>query len=506
MRTSAVPPGTSVIRSASTRVDRLDRKAPQQRHALPQGGLEGQFAPHGALGDGGDLGPEPGEIRQLVDTFLVDDRGVHVGQQQALAAPGRRLQHGVERRVLEEAASSAARRPARSVGRGRERDVDRLAGVEPRRRAGAGQRGREARNARRPDLGRPFTGQDGRDTRLRGLRHRGERFGMEEDGAILIAGPTASGKSALAMRIAERWGGVVINADSMAVYRDLAVLTGRPGASDLARVPHRLYGHRDAAEAYSVGVWLAEVEAELARARSAGLVPVVVGGTGLFFKALTQGLSDIPPVPEAVRARIRAEAEGVAPEALHARLAALDPLTAARLRPSDPQRDRPRARGLRRHGPAVGRRSRPAARRRCSRSARSRRARADAGPRGAARRHRRAVRRHDGGGRPRRGPASCGDGTSIRRCPALRALGVPPLMDHLAGGLALDRGGDPRSKADTRAYAKRQDTFARHQLGGFASAAPAEADAVLERLWSGRAAGRTEAAPRRDPIGPRPGS
>ncbi len=156
--------------------------------------------------------------------------------------------------------------------------------------------------------------------------------------AILIAGPTAGGKSAFALRLAERHGGVVINADSMAVYRDLSVLTGRPVTADLARVPHRLYGHRDGAEPYSVGHWLVEAETEIRRAWALDALPIVVGGTGLYFKALTQGLSHIPAVPADLRTRIRAEAEGLAPDVLHARLAARDPATAARLRPTDPQR------------------------------------------------------------------------------------------------------------------------------------------------------------------------
>ena len=156
--------------------------------------------------------------------------------------------------------------------------------------------------------------------------------------AVLIAGPTASGKSALALELAERFDGVIVNADSMQVYRDLHVITARPSAEETARAPHHLYGTVDAAETFSVGRWIEAATRDIADAKAQGLLPILVGGTGLYFKALTQGLSNIPPVPQEIRDRIRQEAAGVAPDALHARLAAVDPATASRLRPSDPQR------------------------------------------------------------------------------------------------------------------------------------------------------------------------
>src|SRR5579872_6588429 len=156
--------------------------------------------------------------------------------------------------------------------------------------------------------------------------------------SILIAGPTASGKSALAARLAARLNGAVINADSMQVYRDLAILTARPRGDDLALAPHFLFGHVDGAVNYSVGRYLEDAEAMLARLHDENRVPVFVGGTGLYFKALTQGLSDIPPVPDEIRAEVRARAQGRSVAALHAELAEVDPATAARLKPSDPQR------------------------------------------------------------------------------------------------------------------------------------------------------------------------
>ena len=160
----------------------------------------------------------------------------------------------------------------------------------------------------------------------------------DQPGALLLAGPTASGKSALALAIAERLGGTVINADSMQLYRELSILTARPTPEEEARAPHRLYGVRPAAEAASVAWWRAAALAEMAAARAAGRLPVLCGGTGLYFAALTRGLSDIPPVPAAAREEARRLLAAEGPAALHARLAAVDPGTAGRLRPSDSQR------------------------------------------------------------------------------------------------------------------------------------------------------------------------
>src|SRR6266700_397261 len=120
---------------------------------------------------------------------------------------------------------------------------------------------------------------------------------QEENKAVLIAGPTASGKSALALELAQAAGGVIINADSMQVYRDLRVLTARPTPAEEACVPHRLYGHVDAAVNFSAGAWINDARAALAEARAQNRLPVFVGGSGLYFKALTHGLSAVPPIP-----------------------------------------------------------------------------------------------------------------------------------------------------------------------------------------------------------------
>lgn len=156
--------------------------------------------------------------------------------------------------------------------------------------------------------------------------------------AILITGPTASGKSALAVELARRHGGVVINADSMQVYDTLRVLTARPDAADMGGVEHCLYGHVPAGDAYSTGAWLREAEALVGELRKAGRLPVFVGGTGLYFKALTGGLADMPDVPADIRERLRERLRAEGPEGLYAQLVAKDPQTAEALKPGDGQR------------------------------------------------------------------------------------------------------------------------------------------------------------------------
>lgn len=151
-------------------------------------------------------------------------------------------------------------------------------------------------------------------------------------------GPTASGKSALALALAERIGGEIINADSMQVYRDFRVLTARPTVEEEAQAPHHLYGHIDAAERYSTGRWLTDALAAIADIRARNRTPILVGGTGLYFKALTQGLAEMPSVDPDLRAALTERAAREGAPALHAELATLDPQTAARLEPNDTPR------------------------------------------------------------------------------------------------------------------------------------------------------------------------
>ncbi len=155
---------------------------------------------------------------------------------------------------------------------------------------------------------------------------------------IIVAGPTACGKSALALELAVAFGGTVINADSMQVYRELRILTARPDAADEARAPHRLYGVIPAAEACTAARWREMAVAAIEEARGTGRLPILCGGTGLYLKALMEGLSPMPDIPEGLRAALRTRYAGAATAEIHAALANVDSAAAARLRPTDRQR------------------------------------------------------------------------------------------------------------------------------------------------------------------------
>ena len=165
---------------------------------------------------------------------------------------------------------------------------------------------------------------------------------MTQQRALLIAGPTASGKSALALRLAEALapmgGAAIVNADSMQVYRELPILTARPGVADLARAPHHLYGFRAVDEPCSAGEWAALAAKTINEICARGQLPILVGGTGLYFRALTEGIAPIPEIDPDIRAAARHEMAQIGPEAFHAKLAGVDAEMASRLRPSDPQR------------------------------------------------------------------------------------------------------------------------------------------------------------------------
>jgi tRNA dimethylallyltransferase len=300
--------------------------------------------------------------------------------------------------------------------------------------------------------------------------------------AILIAGPTASGKSALALRLALTSGGVIINADSMQVYRDLRVLTARPDPTDEAKAPHHLYGHIDGAVNYSAGLWLADVSQVLEVTRREGRLPVFVGGTGLYFKSLTLGLSSIPRVPEEIRAKIRAQAAGVPPAELHARLTHCDPASAARLRPTDPQRILRALEVFEATGTSLvsfhTTRVAPlldaqnvfaiflATEREALKAWIDRRF--DAMLQAGALQEVAALReRH-------LDPA----------LPVMRAHGVPHLIAHLNDEIFLAKAAR-LAKLDTARYAKRQLTFARHQLASFQWATAEEAETRAFEVCAG---------------------
>jgi tRNA dimethylallyltransferase len=156
--------------------------------------------------------------------------------------------------------------------------------------------------------------------------------------AVLIAGPTASGKSKAALELAARIGGVIVNADSMQVYREARILSARPTDADMTRVPHLLYGHVSVREPYSVGLYRSDATKALMEARALGRIPIFIGGTGMYFDVLTRGIAEVPPIATTVRKRARQHLNEIGVAALHAELASRDPETASQLRPSDPQR------------------------------------------------------------------------------------------------------------------------------------------------------------------------
>ncbi len=269
---------------------------------------------------------------------------------------------------------------------------------------------------------------------------------------------------------------MVINADSMQVYRDLRVLTARPGPLEEAAVPHRLFGHVDGAINYSAGLWLADAANALAEARHTDRLAIFVGGTGLYFKALTQGLSAIPGVPQEVRAAVRARAKQAAAPDLHAELARRDPDTAARLRPSDLQRILRALEVLEATGKSLSSfqlvRAPPllditktvalflAPGRQALKAKID--ARFEAMLEAGALQEAAALRER------RIDPAF----------PVMRAHGVPHLIAHLGGEIPLAEAAQ-RTKRDTRAYARRQLTFARHQLGSFLWAPPENTETLI---------------------------
>ncbi len=276
--------------------------------------------------------------------------------------------------------------------------------------------------------------------------------------AILVAGPTASGKSALALALAERIGGTVINADSMQVYRELRIITARPTPAEEATVPHSLYGVRPAAEAGTVAWWRGEALAAMAQARAEGRVPILCGGTGMYFLSLTQGLAAIPTVPEEARAEARRRLAEEGPAALHAALAVVDPESAAMLRPSDSQRI------SRAYEVYLG----------TGRGLRSWQLAAEAAPapwhfaailidpprdqlRAAIARRWAAMMDH-GALEEVRALGALGLDPAL---PAMRAHGVPELLAHLAGGMTREAA-SYRAILNTGQYTKRQATWFRH--------------------------------------------
>lgn len=299
--------------------------------------------------------------------------------------------------------------------------------------------------------------------------------------AILIAGPTASGKSALALSVAEATGGIVINTDSMQVYRDLRILTARPTPDEEARVTHRLYGTVDANVNFSAGAWVAQAAVMLNEARAANRLPIFTGGSGLYFKALTRGLSNVPPVPPQIRDDVRARLERNGAEALHTELSKRDPASAEKLKPRDKTRI---ARALE-VIEATGRSLQDWHR--------------EGLPSLLPERETVAVflapERDDLYARIDRRFASMLAGGALEEVaaladrkldpllPAMKAHGVPALIRHLSGDITLAEAAQI-GQADTRHYAKRQFTWFRHQLPEFTWVKPDQAKAWFSHALS----------------------
>lgn len=299
---------------------------------------------------------------------------------------------------------------------------------------------------------------------------------MNSKSAVLIAGPTASGKSALALELAGATGGTIINADSMQVYRDLRIITARPTDAEMVLAPHRLYGHVDAANQYSSGQWLREAERETASAKEQGKTAIVIGGTGLYFSALLRGLSAVPEVPGDVRIGVRDLAVDHDNAALHEMLAARDPRTATEIRVSDRQRILRALEVFEATGKGLSEwREQPGV-------PVLREGEYDAifldTDRGVL-----------GGKIDSRFDQMLAEGAleEVRklrqrnldpRLPAMKAHGVPWLIRHLSGEISLDEAA-AQGKRDTRQYSKRQETWFRNQLPEFVWMEPRHALARL---------------------------
>jgi tRNA dimethylallyltransferase len=296
--------------------------------------------------------------------------------------------------------------------------------------------------------------------------------------ALLIAGPTASGKSALALKQAEAHDALVVNADSMQVYRDLDVLSARPPAEDLVRAPHRLYGHVDAARKYSVAAWLDDIRQVLQEADEDNRALVIVGGTGLYFRALLRGLSTVPEIPAETRNRWRDMAGDAEPGELHEALRLRDPEMAHRLEPGDTQRLTRALEVIDATGRSLlswqrepGRALLPADTPKV--------VLAPPRPWLHARIDERFRQMVTAGGIEE--ATALASRTLDPTLPAMKAIGVRELAEVASGSSTLDEAIEASIVA-TRRYAKRQETFFRGQLGDWPRIDPSDRVAVAGKI------------------------
>jgi tRNA dimethylallyltransferase len=314
----------------------------QQANAGLERGDKVDLPVHRSAGNFGNARADAEHHAKFVEHFVFDDRRFEIGDEQPLAPLSRRLDQKIDRsRADGDTCGPADRRRVRGID-------DEIAGLtrcEPDRLG----LDRERLGDRSGEAGKAVTGSAGNqgdDDAHHHPSYAGDRISDKRPAvdaglaspAVVIAGPTASGKSALALELAEAFGGTVINADSLQCYRELEILTARPAPADCVRVPHRLYGFLDAAERGSVASWRGLALAEIASATTAGRLPIVVGGTGLYLRALALGLAPFPEVPEAVRQKALALHRALGGAAFRQQLAALDADSARRLPAGDTQR------------------------------------------------------------------------------------------------------------------------------------------------------------------------
>jgi tRNA dimethylallyltransferase len=288
--------------------------------------------------------------------------------------------------------------------------------------------------------------------------------------ALLIAGPTASGKSALALRLARERGGVIINADASQVYRELRVLSARPTDDEMIDVPHRLYGHVSGLESYSVAAWLKEAKREIETAWDQGLLPILTGGTGLYFMALEQGLAEVPPIAPDIREKWRGF-EGD----IHAELQRRDPMGAAKLGPNDRQRIARALEVVEGTGKPLSHWQQRAQNQAFLRHINTDRIMVDVAREDL---YARSDARFDqmiaAGALDEVRPIADWD-TAL---PMMRAIGVPELTRHLRGDIGLEEA-VKLAKTATRQFIKRQLTWGRGQAKGWSVVSPQMQKSVL---------------------------
>ena len=301
-----------------------------------------------------------------------------------------------------------------------------------------------------------------------------------ENNAILIAGPTASGKSGIALELARRIDGTIINTDSMQIYQDLSVLSARPDQSEMGGIPHLLYGVLDAAEVCSAGRWLSMARDAYESARREGRVPIFVGGTGLYFRALTEGLAMVPEIPIDVIERGEALRQQLGAQTFFEKFRESDPKTASQLVAADTQRvvrawsvweatGRSLADWQKTNEPALL--ANPA--------------HSIVIEPGRDWLYRRINRRFDE--MLQKGALAEVEALASRglspRLPAMRALGVPHLLAHLKGEVSLDDAVE-KAKTASRRYAKRQMTWCRNQMITWDRVIAQDSESIKTRIFN----------------------